>query len=70
MKILQGLEKSPLEILENDLKLSEHFDLIDRSVFKEIAVLERTRKTVDYDRWNQMGAQWLLKTQYKINPLG
>jgi len=64
-----GLGKESLEILENDLKLSEHFDLIDRSVFKEIAVLERTRKTVDYDRWNQMGAQWLLKTEYKINPL-
>jgi len=64
-----GLGKESLEILKNDLKLSEQFDLIDPSLFGEIASQERTRKTVDYNGWNEMGAQWLLKTQYKINPL-
>ena len=64
-----GLGKESLEILKNDLKLSEQFDLIDPSVFKETALLERKRKTVDYNSWNEMGAQWLLKTDYKINPL-
>lgn len=64
-----GLGKESRKILENDLKLSEQFVLIDPSVYKETALLEQTRKTVDYHSWNQMGAQWLLKTNYKINPL-
>lgn len=64
-----GLGKESLEILKNDLKLSEQFDLIDPAMFKELALLEQKRKTVDYNSWDQMGAQWLLKTEYKINPL-
>ena len=64
-----GLGEESRKILENDLKLSEQFVLVDPGVYKEIALLERNRSTVDYNSWNQMGAQWLLKTQYKINPL-
>ena len=63
------LGKESRKILENDLKLSEQFVLIDPSVFKQTALLEQTRRTVDYKSWKQMGAQWLLKTSYKINPL-
>jgi len=64
-----GLGKESRKILENDLKLSEQFDLIDPSVYKETALLEQMRSTVDYNSWSQMGAQWLLKTNYRINPL-
>lgn len=64
-----GLGNESRKILENDLKLSEQFVLVDPSVYQDIALLERTRKTVDYNSWSQMGAQWLLKTNYKINPL-
>jgi len=64
-----GLGEESRKILENDLKLSEQFVLVDPGLYKETALLERTRSTVDYDSWSQMGAQWLLKTNYKINPL-
>ena len=64
-----GLGKESQAILENDLKLSEYFDLIDPEVFKEIAAIEQKRTTVDYASWSQMGTQWLLKAKYKINPL-
>lgn len=62
------LGKESRKILENDLKFSEQFDLIDPSLYNEIAILEQTRITVDYNSWGQMGAQWLVKTNYKINP--
>ena len=65
----EGLGRESRSILQNDLKLSEHFVLIDQDIYKEIALLEQNRTTVDYASWNEMGAQWLLKTQYKINPL-
>lgn len=64
-----GLGNESRKILENDLILSEQFTLVDPSVYKETALLERTRSTVDYNSWSKMGAQWLLKTNYKINPL-
>ncbi|GJL79553.1 MAG: protein TolB [Nitrospinaceae bacterium] len=65
----EGLGKTSRGILENDLKLSEYFVLIDRNAYKEIALAEQKVKTVDYASWSALGAQWLLKTQYKINPL-
>jgi TolB protein len=65
----EGLGREARSILENDLKLSEHFILIDQDVYKDMALLEQNRKTVDYAGWNEMGTQWLLKTKYKINPL-
>lgn len=65
----EGLGEESRKILENDLRLSELFELIDPGVFKDLEKLEQERPTVDYRNWYQMGAQWLLKTQYKINPL-
>ncbi len=65
----QGLGAESKKILENDLRLSELFDLVDPTTFKELERLELQRTSVDYSNWYQMGAQWLLKTQYKINPL-
>ena len=65
----EALGREASSILQNDLKLSEHFVVIDQDVYKDMALLEQNRKTVDYSGWNAMGTQWLLKTQYKINPL-
>lgn len=65
----EGLGRKSRAILLNDLKLSEYFVLIGRDVYKETALLEQKRTTVDYASWRQMDAQWLLKAKYKINPL-
>ncbi len=64
----EGLGEEARDILQNDLQLSEHFTLIDKDVYKDMALLEQNQKTVDYAGWSEMGTQWLLKTQYKINP--
>ena len=65
----EGLGREARGILQNDLKLSEHFVLIKPDDYKKLAFLEKNRTTVDYASWSEMGTQWLLKTQYKINPL-
>lgn len=74
--ILEGNHEDPLEygkaarnILIYDLKRSGQFNLIESRVNKETALQEKMLGTPDFKDWNQMGTQWLVKTNYKINPL-
>ena len=65
----EGLGKESQKILENDLKLSELFKVLAVGGYKKLLDRDRGKSTVDYAGWSQVGAQWLLKTEYKINPL-
>ncbi len=64
-----GLGEQSRKILENDLKLSELFDVVPASTYNNLLAGERGKTTVDYAGWGQIGVQWLLKTEYKVNPL-
>lgn len=65
-----GLGIEMREALENELKFSEQFKfvLVEPAVNKETALQESTRSTLDFKGWSQMGAQWLLKINYYLNP--
>ena len=63
-----GLEA--YEILANDLKLSEMFLQIAPNVYKNLEQKEMGGKEVDLWAWHQLGAQWLVKTEYSVMPDG
>ena len=63
-----GLEA--YEILANDLKLSEMFLQIAPNVYKNLEQKEIGGKEVDLWAWHQLGAQWLVKTEYSVMPDG
>jgi TolB-like protein/TonB-like protein len=65
-----GVGKELRKILMNELKSTEQFKLIEpeNNKEKEFKFLEKTPSTKEFDNWSQMGAQWLLKTNYRINP--
>ncbi len=65
---LTGIGTEAKEILENDLMLSEWFSLLQKSVFWELEAeeMERSTAAVDYESWYQLGAQWLIKTEYSV----
>jgi TonB family protein len=63
-----GLGIELRKILESELNNSEQFNLIDSGIDKKTALLARTPSAIEFNSWSQMGAQWLLKTNYRINP--
>ena len=67
---VKGLGKEAKSILEKDLNLSELFSLLAKPVFEELERIQGTRARVDYRSWRQIGAQWLIKTEYRMLPKG
>ncbi len=64
------LELEAYKILENDLRLSEIFLQIAPNIYKNLEQKEIGKKEVDLWAWHQLGAQWLIKTEYSIMPNG
>lgn len=62
-----GVGREGREILENDLKLFDLFKPVQQSVIRRHATAEAGAGTVDYQAWNGLGVQWLIKTQYQVN---
>lgn len=52
------------DILENDLRLSEFFTLIDRRKFADLELRENSKDSLNYDSWNAIKTRWLVKAQY------
>ncbi|HIJ50584.1 MAG TPA: Tol-Pal system beta propeller repeat protein TolB [Nitrospinae bacterium] len=63
---VRGMGKEARSILENDLRLSELFSPLRKPVFEELERMERSGSKVDYRSWKQVGAQWVIKTEYRI----
>lgn len=63
---IMGIGKDAKQILEKDLKLSEWFSPLQKHLFEELEKMERSTSSVDYRSWRQVGAQWLIKTEYGI----
>ena len=62
----RGLGKEARSILEKDLLLSELFSPLRKPVFEELDRMELSGSDVDYRSWRQIGAQWVIKTEYKM----
>ncbi len=60
------LGKEAKKILKKDLMLSEWFSPLQEQVFEELEKMERSGSKVDYRSWHQVGAQWLIKTEYSV----
>jgi TolB protein len=65
-----GIGKEAKKILQKDLMLSEWFSPLQEQVFEELEKLERSSSKVDYRSWHQVGAQWLIKTEYSLAAKG
>jgi TolB protein len=63
---IMGIGKEAKKILEKDLRLSEWFSPLNRPVFEELEKMERSTSELDYRSWRQVGAQWLIKTEYSV----
>ncbi|MBC8287227.1 MAG: Tol-Pal system beta propeller repeat protein TolB [Nitrospinae bacterium] len=61
-----GSAKEAKKILKKDLVLSEWFSPLQEPVFEELEKMERSSSQVDYRSWHQVGAQWLIKTEYSV----
>lgn len=61
-----GIGQEAKKILQNDLRLSEWFSPLREEVFEELEKMERSGTKVDYRSWRQVGAQWLIKTEYDM----
>lgn len=66
----QGLGQEARKILENDLRLSELFVKVSPVIYEDLERRERANKKVDLWAWHQVGAQWLIKTEYRVIPGG
>jgi TolB protein len=66
----RGMGKEARSILEKDLLLSELFTPLRKPVFEELERMELSRSEVDYTSWRQVGAQWVIKTEYRMIPKG
>ncbi|MFQ5450032.1 MAG: Tol-Pal system beta propeller repeat protein TolB [Nitrospinaceae bacterium] len=64
----ERLGEESRKILENDLRLSELFIVVDSGIYGKLARYELKQPRVDYRSWYELGAQLLLKTQYQVNP--
>lgn len=62
-----GLRSEAKGILENDLRLSELFKLVTPAVYEDLEKMERGQDHVDYRSWKQVGAQWVVKTEFSAN---
>jgi len=67
---IQEIGKEAKGILKKDLILSELFSPLAKPVYEELEIMERYSPNVDYSNWRQLGAQWIIKTEYKILPKG
>jgi TolB protein len=63
---VMGIAKEAKKILKKDLMLSEWFSPLQEPVFEELEKMERSSSKVDYRSWRQVGAQWLIKTEYSL----
>ena len=63
---VMGIAKEAKRILKKDLILSEWFSPLQEPVFEELEKMERSSPKVDYRSWRQVGAQWLIKTEYNV----
>jgi TolB protein len=62
----RGIGKEAKSILEKDLRLSELFSPLRKPVFEELERMERSGSKIDYRSWRQVGAQWVIKTEYRM----
>ena len=62
----EGLGLEARKILETDLRLSELFIKVTPEIYESLEQKERGKKEVDFWAWHQIGAQWLIKTEYSI----
>jgi len=60
-------EKARL-ILMDDLKFSELFREVSPARFAAIERANQDPTQIDYQTWRNIGAQWVLKSQYKLEP--
>ena len=65
-----GIGKEAKKILQKDLILSELFSLLPEQIFEELEKIEHSSSKVDYRSWRQVGAQWLIKTEYALTEKG
>ena len=63
---LMGIGKEAKKILEKDLMLSKWFFFLQKPVFEDLEKMELSTSKVDYRSWRQVGAQWLIKTEYGV----
>ncbi|MBT5471235.1 MAG: Tol-Pal system beta propeller repeat protein TolB [Nitrospina sp.] len=63
---IRGMGKEAKSILGKDLALSELFSLLRKPVFEELERMERSDSDVNYRSWRQVGAQWVIKTEYEM----
>ena len=62
----RGIGKEARSILDKDLRLSELFSPLSKPVFEELERMERSGSKIDYRSWRQVGAQWVIKTEYRM----
>jgi len=67
---IRGLGKEARRILEKDLIYSELFSLLGKPVFEQLEKMERASSDMSYKNWRTIGAQWILKTEYRIMSKG
>ena len=63
---VMGIAKEAKKILKKDLMLSEWFSPLREPVFEELEKMEHSSSKVDYRSWRQVGAQWIIKTEYSV----
>ena len=63
---VMGIAKEAKKILKKDLMLSEWFSPLEELVFEELEKMEHSSSKVDYRSWRQVGAQWIIKTEYSV----
>lgn len=62
-----GLGEKGRQILENDLRLSELFQPVQRDLFTSLESDKIGQPQVDYDAWSRLGVQWLVNAQYAVS---
>ena len=65
-----GQGQEARKILENDLRLSELFVKVPPARYEGLERREQGQKGVNFRAWHQVGAQWLIKTEYNVLPGG
>ena len=66
----KGLGMEARKVLENDLRLTEMFVQLKADVYINLEQKEKGSRAVDLWAWHQLGAQWLIKTEYSVLPEG
>lgn len=66
----KGLGVEARKVLENDLRLTEMFVQLKPDVYINLEQKEKGSRVVDLWAWHQLGAQWLIKTEYSVLPGG